>query len=274
MLNPVYDIRRLGIDFVASPRHADGGVVTGAVTRNLETAVRRGDLEASIFGFLRHLIQHTPNLSVIFCGTHRLEELAADYWNVLFNISIYRHIAFLDQPEALRLVQEPVEAFGMRYDDLALDKIWRITAGHPYFLQLLCHSLVNHHNKAQRSYMTIADVNTALDEILASGEAHFVYLWAESSPLERVTLTAITRLMPLTSQVTSAQIADYLEERGVSFERQAVAESLHRLALRDILSVNTVDDSLGETYRWKLGLLGLWVEKYKSMSRVIDEMRK
>ena len=240
----------------------------------LETAVRRGDLEASIFGFLRHLIQHTPNLSVIFCGTHRLEELAADYWNVLFNISIYRHIAFLDQPEALRLVQEPVEPFGMRYDDLALDKIWRITAGHPYFLQLLCHSLVNHHNKAQRSYMTIADVNTALDEILASGEAHFVYLWAESSPLERVTLTAITRLMPLTSQVTSAQIADYLEERGVSFERQAVAESLHRLALRDILSVNTVDDSLGETYRWKLGLLGLWVEKYKSMSRVIDEMRK
>jgi Ni,Fe-hydrogenase III small subunit/formate hydrogenlyase subunit 6/NADH:ubiquinone oxidoreductase subunit I len=41
LLNPVYDVRRLGIDFVASPRHADGVVVTGAVTRNLETAVRR-----------------------------------------------------------------------------------------------------------------------------------------------------------------------------------------------------------------------------------------
>jgi len=240
----------------------------------LETAVRRGDLEPSIFGFLRHIIQHTPNLSVIFCGTHRLEELAADYWNVLFNISIYRHIAFLDQTEGLRLVQEPVAAYGMHYDDLALDKIWRITAGHPYFLQLLCHSLVNHHNKVQRSYMTIADVNTALDEILASGEAHFVYLWAESSPLERVTLTAMTRLMPLTGQITPAQIADYLEERGVSFERQNIAEGLHRLALRDILTANTSDDSMGETYRWKLGLLGLWVEKYKSMSRVIDEMRK
>lgn len=41
LLNPVYDVRRLGIDFVASPRHADGVVVTGPVTRNLETAVRR-----------------------------------------------------------------------------------------------------------------------------------------------------------------------------------------------------------------------------------------
>jgi Ni,Fe-hydrogenase III small subunit len=41
LLNPVYDVRRLGIDFVASPRHADGVMVTGPVSRNLETAVRR-----------------------------------------------------------------------------------------------------------------------------------------------------------------------------------------------------------------------------------------
>jgi Ni,Fe-hydrogenase III small subunit len=41
LLNPVYDVRRLGIDFVASPRHADGVMVTGPMTRNLETAARR-----------------------------------------------------------------------------------------------------------------------------------------------------------------------------------------------------------------------------------------
>ncbi len=41
LLNPVHDVRRLGVDFVASPRHADGVIVTGPVTRNLEAAVRR-----------------------------------------------------------------------------------------------------------------------------------------------------------------------------------------------------------------------------------------
>jgi Ni,Fe-hydrogenase III small subunit/formate hydrogenlyase subunit 6/NADH:ubiquinone oxidoreductase subunit I len=40
LLNPVYDIQRFGIDFVASPRHADLLLVTGAVTRNLEAALR------------------------------------------------------------------------------------------------------------------------------------------------------------------------------------------------------------------------------------------
>ncbi|HMA37771.1 MAG TPA: NADH-quinone oxidoreductase subunit B family protein [Chloroflexia bacterium] len=40
LLNPIYDIQRLGIDFVASPRHADLLLVTGTVTRNLAAAVQ------------------------------------------------------------------------------------------------------------------------------------------------------------------------------------------------------------------------------------------
>ncbi len=39
LLSPVYDIQRLGMDFVASPRHADLLMVTGAVTRHLEPAL-------------------------------------------------------------------------------------------------------------------------------------------------------------------------------------------------------------------------------------------
>lgn len=37
--NPVYDLHRYGIAFVASPRHADMLMVTGVVTRNLEQAL-------------------------------------------------------------------------------------------------------------------------------------------------------------------------------------------------------------------------------------------
>lgn len=40
LLNPIYDIQRFGIDFVASPRHADMLMITGGVTRNLEEALR------------------------------------------------------------------------------------------------------------------------------------------------------------------------------------------------------------------------------------------
>jgi Ni,Fe-hydrogenase III small subunit/ferredoxin len=38
--NVVFDLGRFGIQFVASPRHADGIVITGPVTRNMERALR------------------------------------------------------------------------------------------------------------------------------------------------------------------------------------------------------------------------------------------
>jgi Ni,Fe-hydrogenase III small subunit len=40
LLNAFYDVQRLGIDFVASPRHADLLLVTGVMTRNLQEAAR------------------------------------------------------------------------------------------------------------------------------------------------------------------------------------------------------------------------------------------
>ena len=40
LLNPYYDLQRLGIDIVPSPRHADLLLVTGIMTRNLEAAAR------------------------------------------------------------------------------------------------------------------------------------------------------------------------------------------------------------------------------------------
>lgn len=39
--NVVFDLGRFGIQFVASPRHADGIVITGPVTRNMELALRK-----------------------------------------------------------------------------------------------------------------------------------------------------------------------------------------------------------------------------------------
>lgn len=41
LTSPVYDSERFGIHFVASPRHADMLLVTGPVTRNMETPLRK-----------------------------------------------------------------------------------------------------------------------------------------------------------------------------------------------------------------------------------------
>ena len=55
------------------------------------------------------------------------------------------------------------------YDDLALDKIWRVTAGHPYFLQLVCYTLVKRANKSAQRLRDVSDVNAAMEEMLMPG---------------------------------------------------------------------------------------------------------
>ena len=39
--NPIYDLQRFGVNFVASPRHADALLVTGPVTKNMLIALKK-----------------------------------------------------------------------------------------------------------------------------------------------------------------------------------------------------------------------------------------
>ncbi len=39
--NPLYDLQRFGVDFVASPRHADALLVTGPVSNNMVLALKK-----------------------------------------------------------------------------------------------------------------------------------------------------------------------------------------------------------------------------------------
>ena len=39
--NPIYDLQRFGISFVASPRHADALLVTGPVSKNMVLALKK-----------------------------------------------------------------------------------------------------------------------------------------------------------------------------------------------------------------------------------------
>jgi len=41
LTNPIYDIQRFGIDFVASPRHADMLLVTGPISRQMALALKK-----------------------------------------------------------------------------------------------------------------------------------------------------------------------------------------------------------------------------------------
>lgn len=230
-----------------------------------ENLVQDKILPPTLFPYMRHLMQHSEGLSFVFVGTRRLEEMSADYWSVLFNIALYRKIGYLGGDVARRLIEEPV-APNLVYDDLALDKILRVTAGHPYFLQLVCYTLVKQANKLRKSYVTISDVNAALDEMLSLGEVHFAYLWQRSTYAEKALLTAVSHLMDQDMSFHPSDMVQYLEPYGIHLTPADVTTALKSLVERDILQEVTAGTTA--LYELKIGLVGLWVAKQKSLSQL------
>ncbi len=236
----------------------------------LEMRVRDGKLDRDIFPFLRHLMQHSEKLACIFAGTHRLQQLTSDYWSIFFNIALHRDIRFLDEAPARRLVTEPVKDDNVIYDELAVDEILDVTACHPYFLQLMCFELVNLLNNRRRNYVTVDDVRESVDGILDRGEAQFHFVWANASARERLALAALTRLLARERMVASSDIANLLAEHGRKMDPKDVSVTLNGLVNQDI--VKDIGDRVSLRYIFKLDLMRRWIERFKPLSAVVEEV--
>lgn len=232
-----------------------------------EHLVQDGILPSTFFPFLRHLMQHGQGLSFVFAGTHRLEEMSSDYWSVLFNIALYYQVGYLDEAASRELICRPV-APALVYDDLALDKIWRVTAGHPYFLQLVCYTLVNRANQQETSYITISHVNEAINDMLKLGEVHFAYLWQQSSPEERLVLMAIAHFHDLGGPFLPIDLITDLEPYNLALAPPAVLQALRQLVERGILQ--EVIEEGHSRYELRIGLIGLWIAQNKSLSKLYE----
>jgi hypothetical protein len=223
----------------------------------MQKRVEDGRLEPEVFPFLRNLMQHEPRLDFLFSGTHKLEELGAEYWSILFNIAAYKQITFLDSDQVRRLVTEPVAAYGMEYDPLALDRVIQVTAGHPYFTQVICHEMVAFHNEVERSYMTASCVDQVLERIIERGEAHFKYIWAGATGDEQHVMLALAELLPdPEATVTPVQVIEDLQRRGRDLSEDALLNALARLQAKDLVTRSGLQSNL---YRFKIDLVRRWI---------------
>jgi hypothetical protein len=231
--------------------------------------VSRGRLPLEIFPYLRHLIQHGEQLAFIFAGTHQIEELIGDYWSVLFNIAVYRKVSFLNREETVRLIKEPVQPYGMVYDDLAINEMLRLAACHPYFTQLLCNILVDRCNEAQRNYVTSQNVRDTVEELLETGRAHLTFLWQTSDQEAQLTLAALAELRDRLDQVTTAAIADRLSSYQLYLDPGQITKAMEQLVTRDI-----VRETPGSpvAYDFTAQLYARWLRRYKSLSKVVEEV--
>jgi hypothetical protein len=236
----------------------------------LEIKVDSGILDKNIFSYLRHLMQHTSQLAFIFTGTSRLENLKSDYWSIMFNIALYKRISFLSEPETTELIVEPVKEYNMVYDSLAIEKIYRLTSGHPYFTQLICHALVNLHNSDQKNYITVQDVNGEIQRIIERGQMHFDFIWDQATHIERVVMTALMKALGEDETVTVSSLVNKIGEFGLQFTPKNISKALDLLIQKDIVTKALHRTT---TYEFKIDLIRVWLESAKNLDQVVENYR-
>lgn len=73
---------------------------------------------------------------------------------------VYQNIGSLNEQQAAQAIIEPVRKFHVSYTMEAVDKIFQITKGYPFFIQQLCQII---YQKTEGSLIDIKDVNPAVD---------------------------------------------------------------------------------------------------------------
>ncbi|MCP4213726.1 MAG: ATP-binding protein [bacterium] len=231
----------------------------------LQMRVEDGRISRTVFSNIRHLMQHQKSIIFLFCGTHKIEEMQADYWSIFFNTALYRRIGRLPESDAERLVRRPVQG-ALDFDDLAVQRILHMTGGQPYLIQLICRTLVDDLNSTKKRNDALAqDVDDAVEKIIGENNDNFSSdAWKNAGHLERMILSATAENLTQKrlEQINLEEILAKIEPHIKNFSREAAVDTLDKLTTAEILSEHNLN------YRFTVNMTRKWIADRHPLRKV------
>ncbi|MGF1515871.1 MAG: ATP-binding protein, partial [Elainellaceae cyanobacterium] len=223
----------------------------------LDQAFTKGRFdETLVLGMLRNLIQHRPRFKVLLAGSHTLEEFQR-WSSYLINAQVL-HLGYLKEAEARQLIERPSPDFALRYQPEACDRVFALTQGHPFLVQLLCAEIVvlkNEQDPNTRRLATLEDVEAAVHEALSSGSMFFSDI--EGNQLSPSAVIVLHHLAAQGEGATVSHAALARELPDAANLENAIA-LLQRRELIDAIA----NDGLGMGYRIRVELIRRWFTRF------------
>lgn len=107
----------------------------------------------------------------------------------LLRESPYKEISFLDRDSAVMLITRPARGV-VTYQPNAIEEILSLSAGHPYFTQLICHELFNLARERQIWTINAENVKTIIDKAIETGAGGLAWFWDGLYPQAQVVFSA------------------------------------------------------------------------------------
>ncbi len=226
---------------------------------NLEESEVREELARPLTDYLRRLMG-SAGLNFIFSigsSGRKLENMQAAYTE-FFKTALYKKISFLSEEQTHNLVTRPVEGV-LEYERGAVDRIYGIASGHPYFTQLTCHELFARCQRTEQRKIAKADVEAILDDVVERGTVNLKFIWDEATDIEKWSLAALAQL----DKPDTRAVADYLRKSRVRFVESDLTSGLLHLREKDVLTPDN---------RFVIHLLKLWLQKNRPIEQAREEL--
>ena len=236
----------------------------------MEAKVDSGKLSHELFTFLAGLMDNMERLALIFTGSRRLEERDRKYWRELLRRSLFRKVGFLSQKDTLRLILEPVNG-RVIYGRGVADRIYWLTAGQPFYTQVICQNMVDYLNENRRNGVTLADLTAVIDDIVDNPLPQMIYSWDGFSDDEKIAISLLAeRLSDPGDYGTGGELHDAIKLNDYPVH---LSETTIRLTLEEMFRREILDKDAADGFRFKMDLLRLWVRRAHSIWQVVNEVR-
>ncbi|MDJ0615712.1 MAG: AAA-like domain-containing protein [Calothrix sp. MO_192.B10] len=214
----------------------------------IEELIEAEKIPSDFMGYLRGLVQMYSQIAFAFAGLHTLEEMTADYFQPFFASVIPIHVGFMERAATRQILANPIdigdiasEDFPLDYTPEALDKIYHLTHGQPYLVQLVGFQLVRRYNDqvfemghSRDPIFTVDDVEAVVNpEFFKRGRYYFDGVWSQATQDVAGQQEILRALAPHPQGLSLDELA---EVTGINC--QGVQDSLGTLERHDVVKEN------------------------------------
>ena len=135
--------------------------------------ILQGEISESFMKNWKALLQKNY-FSAVLVGQDYMPKFKQQFPNE-FGTTQDEPVTYLRKEDAVRLIDEPIRIGGRqgesRYREQAIETIFTLTAGSPFYIQIVCNRLVEYMNRKRAKFVTEADVKQIRNDLISGVNA-------------------------------------------------------------------------------------------------------
>jgi hypothetical protein len=235
-----------------------------------ETQIFRDKFTADVLNLLAGWMESRAGVFMVFTGSERIEDRDAAYWQYFLGKALHRRISFLGADDLRRLITEPVRG-ALEYADGVVESIRQLTAGQPFYTQVICQGLIDRANTIQSRHITPAILDRVVEDIIENPLPQMIFTWSSANAPDKAAMAILAELNRSGPRLVKLpEFLDYQKTEKVpaGLEMSLLQESLERLFHSDLLDKSPA----GDAYIFRMDLWRRWVARMHSIWQVVDEI--